>query len=238
MADADKCARNAELDKLRHNAEMVKFYSEKRHGGRSLLQWWDTEEAVGDSITPSTYLLDYRETVMATMAKLLHSRTPAQILSIGCGNGYVESELSSSGHDVRAIDLVPEAVELARRRGVQATVADVRSWHPDNPMDLIYADGVLGHLYDPRSRHLSSLARIGSWLKPEGYLVASCDSPVEAAVQEVPQIPNYWWLSDAFLEREILRVKLELMAIQAYSYVRPLSGERKRIIIVASRSHS
>lgn len=237
MANADSYAADAELDKV-GNAEIIDFYSEKRHGGRSLLQYWDTAEAVGDSITPSIYLLEYRAAIISTITKLLYSCSPAQILSIGCGNGYIESELISSGHHVEAIDLVPEAVELARQRGVQATVADVRSWHPDSLMDLIYADGVLGHLYDPRSRHLPTLARIASWLKPAGYLVASCDSPIQAAVQEVPKIPNYWWLSDTFLRKEILRVNLKLTASDIYTYARPLSGERKRVIIVASRPPS
>jgi hypothetical protein len=61
----------------------------------------------------------------------------------------VERELHRDGYAVLTIDVLPDAVAPARRKGVNAVVADATAWDPPaGGWDMLYADGLLGHLYD------------------------------------------------------------------------------------------
>jgi 2-polyprenyl-3-methyl-5-hydroxy-6-metoxy-1,4-benzoquinol methylase len=45
------------------------------------------------------------------------SRTPASVLDLGCGEGWLSRRLQSTGIDVSGIDAVPALIEEARRAG-------------------------------------------------------------------------------------------------------------------------
>lgn len=68
-----------------------------------------------------------------------------KVLEVGCGPGIDLVRLASSGADVTAIDLTPEAVTLARRhlelRRLQGTVLEgnaERTPFPDGTFDAVY----------------------------------------------------------------------------------------------------
>lgn len=214
--------------------DLTEFYSAKRFDGRSLLECWDAEQAGGDSVTPASYYPSYRTMITTLIVELIEPHARPNVLSVGCGNGHVEKDLVKRGYLVQAIDVLPEAVAFARSRGVPARLADVRSWRPDGPLDLIYADGVFGHLYNPDLNTVDGLADMASWLTPGGLLVVSSDSPKDGPVQSVPHIPSYWWLSTEFLQAEMLRVDLRPGEVKIYRYERPQSGYRARTITTAS----
>ena len=51
---------------------------------------------------------------------------PSRLLDVGCGPGELTEQLARDlGADVRAIDISPRMVELARNRGIDAQIADV-----------------------------------------------------------------------------------------------------------------
>jgi 2-polyprenyl-3-methyl-5-hydroxy-6-metoxy-1,4-benzoquinol methylase len=47
------------------------------------------------------------------------------LLDVGCGDGSVSRLLLKAGHRVLGVDLVPEFVERAIEKGIEAKVADV-----------------------------------------------------------------------------------------------------------------
>jgi SAM-dependent methyltransferase len=73
------------------------------------------------------------------------------ILDVGCGDGTV-SRLFLKAGQVLGIDIVPEFVEHAIEKGIEAKAADVTQDglpFPEGSMDVVYAGALIEHLYDP-----------------------------------------------------------------------------------------
>jgi SAM-dependent methyltransferase len=114
--------------------------------------------------------VDARVPLIAAVAEV----QPAQILEVGCGWGELAGWLErDTGAEVVAIDLSPHMVELARRSGVDARVADVQELpFADGEFDCVVAAWMLYHVPD-LDRGLAELVRV---LKPGGRLVVATNS--------------------------------------------------------------
>ncbi|ANH39335.1 Mg-protoporphyrin IX methyl transferase [Nocardioides dokdonensis FR1436] len=100
-----------------------------------------------------------READEQDLAVLAHCSGPT--LDIGCGPGRMTASLARMGHQVLGIDVVPEAVEQTRQRGVPALLRDLYDALPDEGRweTVLLADGNVGIGGDPvallrRSREL------------------------------------------------------------------------------------
>lgn len=94
------------------------------------------------------------------------------ILDIGCGDGTVSRLFLEAGNEVFGVDIVPEFVEKASKKGIEAKVADVtRNGLPflEMKMDVVYAGALIEHLYDPEF----FLQECYQVLKEDGLLVLS-----------------------------------------------------------------
>jgi SAM-dependent methyltransferase len=93
----------------------------------------------------------------------------SHVLEVGCGEGRLARRLTRAGHRVTAIDIDADAVKRARRRGVDAHVADMLSYENDCAYDAVVFVLSLHHI-------LPSLARAimltHTMLKPGGLLIA------------------------------------------------------------------
>jgi len=94
------------------------------------------------------------------------------ILDAGCGSGYstqlILKELLPA--KLVAFDLMPEQINLAKKRGLNADffVGDMTKIElPANTFDAVFVFGVLHHITDWK-KALAELARV---LKPEGVLL-------------------------------------------------------------------
>ncbi|WP_432925474.1 class I SAM-dependent methyltransferase [Microbispora sp. CA-135349] len=213
------------------------FYLRRDPAGGTVFDVWERGEAVGDSITPSTYDNGYR----AWMGFLLHSQLgrPGEhtLISVGCGNAMIESELVRRGHGVTAVDVLPQAVSLAQAKGVPAVCADVMTWTPSAPGPLIvYADGLLGHLYSTENHSLPILDVIHRWLaeRPGSALIISNDeSHDELPVEPARGVPGFHWFSAGYLQEQCGRAGFTDVDHIRYTYQRPLSGPRHRVVLMA-----
>jgi SAM-dependent methyltransferase len=117
-------------------------------------------------------LVDYVEGPNAENLALsaIAEAAPQRVLEVGAGTGaFAERVRRELGADVTAVDLSPHMVELARERGVPASVADVQELpFADGTFDCAAALWVLHHVPD-LDRDLGELARV---LRPGGRLVA------------------------------------------------------------------
>ena len=212
------------------------FYLRTIDHHENLFDTWERGDARGDSVTPSTYSAEYRRWMTELLLGNLRAR-PGGVISVGSGNATIESAITRAGYRVVAVDVIPEAVELARRKGVEAVLADVRDWSP--PQDawtLVYADGVMGHLYTPgEAGHVPVLERMRSWLAPRrGVLVISNDRPHGLAdVQPAPGVPGFYWLSEDFLRKQAEAAGFQDLSSTTFVYQRPLSGARVRAVLTA-----
>jgi SAM-dependent methyltransferase len=99
---------------------------------------------------------------------------PRRVLEVGCGWGELAEWIGrETGAEVVAVDLSPRMVELARERGVDASVADVQSLpFPDQSFDVVVAAWMLYHVPD-LDRAIMEVARV---LGPGGTFVAATNS--------------------------------------------------------------
>jgi len=99
---------------------------------------------------------------------------PQRVLEVGCGWGELAQWLErETGAEVVAVDLSPRMVELARGRGVDASVGDVQDLpFDDESFDAVVAAWMLYHVAD-LDRGVAELARV---LRPGGRLVAVTNS--------------------------------------------------------------
>jgi len=209
------------------------YYLHDNDGEPSIYHIWERGAGRGDVTTPATSSVPYRQYMVGLLRELLIGERDPGLLSVGCGNGMIEAELASAGFRVLGMDAMPDAVELARAKGLNAVCADVLSWTPPaGPWNVIYADGSLGHLYDPATGLGPVLARLQSWLPEHGVLVLSNDPPrTDAELQENPGVAKYYWFSQTYLHQAVEAAGFTGVTSTAFTYQKPVSGSRDRIVV-------
>ena len=106
----------------------------------------------------------------------LRDRLPAgsRVLELGCGPGDPATRILAERHRVVGVDLSAGQLAIARRLAPGAALAQVDmtrlSVRPGS-LDAVAAFFSFGHL--PGAEHAPLLARIGTWLRAGGVLVAN-----------------------------------------------------------------
>jgi SAM-dependent methyltransferase len=118
----------------------------------------------------------HREQPVDVLVDTVHGlATGARALDVGCGAGVFAVWMATQGLRVTAIDLFPEAIDmassLASRAGVDLSLVcgDLFGFEPDAPFDLVFDSGCLHSLVrgDPK-RYKTQLLH---WLAPQGVFV-------------------------------------------------------------------
>jgi SAM-dependent methyltransferase len=100
---------------------------------------------------------------------------PARALDLGCGAGVLTLWLADKGLEVTGIDLLPEAIAMARaladRRGVtvELLTMDLFDFSATRPFDLVYDSGCMHSLVGGNLRRYKDA--LISWLAPGGEFV-------------------------------------------------------------------
>lgn len=102
------------------------------------------------------------------LAQELRDLAPGTALDAGCGAGAEAAWLASRGWSVTGVDISAEGLAVARRRepAVEWIEADLTTWHPGRPFDL-----VMTHYAHPAMPHLEFYDRIAQWVAPGGALL-------------------------------------------------------------------
>ena len=94
------------------------------------------------------------------------------VLDVGCGSGRLSKALLEKGYSVVAIDNDWKAVEIAKKKGIMAFVADINDWKTDEKFDCIILGDVLEHIEDDKS----AMRKVHAMLKPNGCIVVNVPS--------------------------------------------------------------
>ena len=108
-------------------------------------------------------------------------RSGSQIVDLGCGAGIPCTAKLAEQHNVLGIDISAEQLRRARDRipSARFTKADIATVDlPPRTLDAVTAFYSLTHI--PRVEHAEVFRRIASWLKEDGYLLATLSARGES----------------------------------------------------------
>lgn len=213
------------------------YYLDDNEGKPSIYHIWEQGRGRGDVTTPATSSPAYRRWMGDLLRGFLAEGPDSGLLSLGCGNAMIEAGIAADGFRLLGVDALEHAVKLAIAKGVDAVCADVLNWTPPpGPWTVLYADGILGHLYNPRTGLRNVLKRFQSWLPEGGVLVISNDPPrTDVEVQEHPDLP-YFFLSQPYMHRQVEERGFRDVTSTVFTYEKPLSGPRDRVVVTARAS--
>ena len=123
--------------------------------------------------SPAQYLKfeDERTRPAAELLARVPLAHPHRVLDVGCGPGNSTELLSRRfpHAGVSGVDASPEMIEVARKRlpGARFEVADVATYHPAHPFDLVFGNAVFQWV----PGHLAVVARLFA-AAPEGGVIA------------------------------------------------------------------
>lgn len=105
----------------------------------------------------------------AILAPILAALPVGRVVDLACGDGRHAAWLAGLGWVAHGVDFSAEAVSQAYARGGSGSyeVADVRTWEPSGPLDLV----LIAYLHLPSTERAYLLRRAAGWLAPGGRLV-------------------------------------------------------------------
>jgi SAM-dependent methyltransferase len=126
-----------------------------------------------------------RKTGLQNLLKALRNNLPhgANILDIGCGNGWMSHHIALAGFNVTAIDVnLPELEQAHRvfaRPGLRFAFADLFAWQPEQPFDAAVLASSIQYFESPEAL----LKRLFN-ANPAMKAVFICDSPFYSAAEK------------------------------------------------------
>jgi trans-aconitate 2-methyltransferase len=178
---------------------------------------------------PETYL-QFEEQRTRPVHELLARvplEAPGLIFDLGCGPGNSTAALAARWPEARLVGLDNslEMLDQARKcvSGAHWLHADIASWQPEQPVDLLFANASLQWVPQPEA----AVRRLFSYLAPGGVLAfqvpANHEGPPHSLVDQALQETN---LSDRVERSELSRHVLEPAA-----YYRALSPAARAVDI-------
>lgn len=223
----------AETDQVRAVRD---YYLQDGDGEPSIYHVWERGAGRGNVTTPATSSEPYRQWIGELLRSLLAEIPDPGLLSVGCGNGIVEAALVAEGFRVLGVDPMEPAVELARAKGVDVVCADALTWNPPpGPWPVVYADGSLGHLYDPATGVRPALERFRSWLPEGGALVLSVDPPWSGNDIAKHADVRYYFLPEAYLRQQVEECGFRDVTSTVFVFQKPITGPRDRLVVTARK---
>ncbi|ETN46894.1 uncharacterized protein HMPREF1541_01083 [Cyphellophora europaea CBS 101466] len=131
-------------------------------------------------------------------------RPKSAILDLGCGAGIPVASTLTSRHDFHVTGLDISSAQIARAKAnvpsatfIQGDMADaddlLSPFTPQGGFDAVVAFFSVFHL--PRETHAKVFERVGAWLRPGGYLLATAAASAEGGegiVHDFYGADMYW----------------------------------------------
>jgi SAM-dependent methyltransferase len=147
-------------------------------GNSSLHQfYWSNDESA--RLTVREGLVELIRTQRILRAAL---EPASRILDVGGADGVHADWLTTDGHEVEIVDVVPGHVERAEARGLAARQGDARALpHADGGFDVVLLLGPLYHLVEASDR-AQALAEARRVLRPGGLVAAAAVTRLAVAL--------------------------------------------------------
>lgn len=129
--------------------------------------------------------------------ELVRQYRPRSVLEVGCGAGEFLHRLQNCVSKVAGIDINPNAIELARAKGLQVSGRGIHEM--EETFDMIFLFQVLEHLERPGE----FVGKLAQRLNPGGHLVLAVPNPngfmkdVEVVFLDMPPHHYTCWSAEA-----------------------------------------
>jgi SAM-dependent methyltransferase len=189
------------------------------HHGETTAEIVVTSDLWEDEATPVAAYYRPDEQALPALERQALGLCRGRVLDLGAGAGRHAIELQRAGHDVVAVDPMPEAVEIMRDRGVadarQGDLNALRGERFDTVLMLMHGLGVVGDLHG-LGRLFEELPKI---LDPGGRLV--CDSADLAAVlgDESPEVLDELLDPDSYLGEVEFKLRYRSLEGPRYPWI-------------------
>lgn len=209
------------------------MYESAVQDGKSRFQLWEEGKNIGASVTPSTFDKEYLKEIVSTIVEIIKPITKPKILSLGCGNAFIEAELLKLGYDILATDVSKQALEFANKKGLKTKYFDAIEPVPlEDKFDLIMSDGVIGHLADKNSSISSFLNNSKNILNIGGVIFIANDTPTKRlSVQKHDGFSHIYWFSASYFKKQLKDSGFKSIKSKYLEYFRPNYGQRKRVLV-------
>ena len=152
---------------------------------------------------PGAYLRfgDERARPFFDLLSRVQADEPGFVVDLGCGPGHLTAALAARWPAARVlgVDNSPEMIEAAqaaRTGGLEFRLADIRTWRPGRPVDVITCNAVLQWI----PGHEELLTEWVRWLAPGGWLAfqlpGNFDQPSHTIMGELASEPRWKPLLD------------------------------------------
>jgi len=213
------------------------FYTFVRAGDeqkRNLYEIWEKGDSDGDSVTPSISCQKYRHHLISVMKNM--GISGSNLLSVGCGNGFVERRIQKYCSSLIGIDCNTAAVEIATQAGLDARICSLYEsekmefW---KNIDFLYLDGVLGHLFSVEDHldYFFSFIKHTSFQRPLRILISNDAADDSSGFSSHQSVPDFWYIGKDFLADSASKAGFNVIVSEYFSYERPVSGTRNRTIV-------
>ena len=145
---------------------------------------------------PALYLryADERGRPFTELLARVHCEQPRLVVDLGCGTGNLTALLARRWPeaDVRGVDSSADMVAAAdATTGVSYQVADLRTWEPPGPVDVLVSNATLQWVPD----HLDLLPRLVGFVAAGGWLAfqvpGNFEEPSHALRRDLEQNPRF-----------------------------------------------
>lgn len=145
---------------------------------------------------PERYLAyaDERGRPFVELVARVGATAPRRVVDLGCGPGNLTALLKArwSDAEVAGVDSSPEMVAAARSvAGVDFSVGDLRTWRPDEPVDVLVSNATLQWV----PGHLDLLPDLVGHVAPGGWLAfqvpGNFDEPSHTLRRDLAAEPAY-----------------------------------------------
>src|SRR5574341_57679 len=123
-------------------------------------QYWQTRDL------PTA---DLRSQQRAETAQELLTKKTGKLLDVGCGRGDNSLYFKNKGFEVEALDISPQAVQLAKSKGIRAFLMDLEQEKIKTKYDVILCLEVLQFVVNPTK----VLLNLRQALNPSGEIILS-----------------------------------------------------------------
>jgi trans-aconitate 2-methyltransferase len=144
---------------------------------------------------PDVYLefADHRARPFYDLLSRVGAQQARRVVDLGCGPGNLTLQLARRWPEavIEGVDSSPEMVAAARERGVDAAVADLRTWTPQPDTDVVLSNAVLQWVpeHDELMVRWADELAAGAWIAVQ--MPGNFETPSHASVRAVARREPY-----------------------------------------------